>query len=165
MRPKFCALRISARGFANGPNGYTSAMKVTLSPIERQALKARAHDLAPLVIVGDKGLSASVIREIDRTLKAHELIKIRANADDRDQRAEWMETICDALAAAPVQLIGKTIVIWRENPELTKARLKAAMPAPKPKEKRLTKHQEEMRAAGLSKTNAPKPDARRRRAR
>ena len=58
-------------------------MNLTLSPIERQALKARAHTIDPLVIIGDKGLSASVIREIERTLKAHELIKIRANTDDR----------------------------------------------------------------------------------
>jgi len=133
-------------------DSYTSPMKITLSPIERQGLKARAHDLSPLVIVGDNGLSASVIREIDRTLKAHELIKIRVNTDDRDERAAWLAEICDALAAAPVQLIGKTLVIWRENPEKVKERAKAALPPQKPRERRLTKHQEEMRATGQMKT-------------
>jgi putative YhbY family RNA-binding protein len=133
---------------------YTGDMKITLSPIERQALKARAHPLSPLVIIGDNGLSASVIREIDRTLKAHELIKIRANTDDREQRIAWMAELCDALAAAPVQQIGKTLVIWRENPEKVKERAKASRPPQKPRERRLTKHQEEMRATGQMKAKA-----------
>lgn len=137
-------------------------MKIELSPIERQALKAKAHELDPLVTVADKGLSASVIREIDRTLKAHELIKIRANTDNREQRAEWLATICAALAAAPVQLIGKTLVIWRENPEKARERAKAALPPQVPRGKRLTKHQEEMRASGQMKAPAAKPIARRR---
>lgn len=145
-------------------------MKIELSPIERQALKAQAHGIAPLVIIGDNGLSASVIREIDRTLKAHELIKIRANTDDRDERAAWLDKICSVLAAAPVQAIGKMLVIWRENPEKAKERARAAMPAPKPREKRLTKHQEEMRASGQAtgkaKTKAaPKAGTARRRPR
>lgn len=131
-------------------------MKIELSPIARQALKGRAHALDTLVIIGDNGLTANVIREIDRTLKAHELIKIRANSDDRDERAAWLDKICGTLSAAPVQLIGKTLVIWRENPEKALARTKeaarAAMPPVKPKEKRLTKHQEEMRATGQMKT-------------
>jgi putative YhbY family RNA-binding protein len=133
-------------------------MRIILSPIERQALKARAHVIDPLVIIGDNGLSASVIREIDRTLKAHELIKIRANTDDREQRIAWLAELCDALAAAPVQSIGKMLVMWRENPEKVKERAKAALPPQKPRERRLTKHQEEMRATGQMKTKTkPKP--------
>jgi RNA-binding protein YhbY len=104
------------------------------------------------VIIGDHGLSASVIREVDRTLKAHELIKIRANSDNREQRAAWMAELCEALAAAPVQSIGKILVIWRENPEKAKERAKAALPRQKPRERRLTKHQEEMHATGQMKT-------------
>jgi len=126
-------------------------MKISLSPIKRQSLKADAHTLSPLVAIADKGLSPSVMREIDRTLDAHELIKIRASTDDREQRAAWLDKICDELSAAPVQLIGKTFVIWRENPEKAQARAKALLPPPKVKEKRLTKHQEEMRATGQMK--------------
>lgn len=129
-------------------------MKIELSPIERQALKAKAHTLDPLVIIGDKGLTANVIREIDRTLSAHELIKIRVNTDDRDERAAWMEQIAGALAAAPVQMIGKTIVIWRLNPQKVKERAKAALPPQKRKGPRLTKHQEEMIATGQLKPKA-----------
>lgn len=140
-------------------------MKITLSPIERQELKGRAHTLDPLVIIGDNGLTASVLREIDRTLKAHELIKIRANTDDRDARAAWLEEICNALHAAPVQLIGKTLVVWREDADKAKARKRAAMPAPKPREKRLTRHQEEMRATGQMKSKSSRPATSRRRTR
>lgn len=123
-------------------------MKTVLSPTERRALRARAHPLVPVVMIADKGLSASVIREIDRSLKAHELIKIRAMTDDREARAAWLEEICAALNAAAVQSIGKIFVIWRENPELVKARAKAAAPPVVPRPKRLTKREEEAVASG-----------------
>ena len=67
-----------------------------------------------------------------------------------------MEKICTALAAAPVQSIGKMLVIWRENPEKTKERAKALLPPQTPRERRLTKHQEEMRATGQMKPKAKK---------
>ncbi len=139
-----------------GGNGqrYNGCMKIELSPIERQALKAKAHALVPLVIIGDNGLSASVIREIERTLSAHELIKIRVNSIDREERAAWLESICGTLNAAPVQIIGKTLVIWRLSPEKVKERAKAARPAQKRKGPRLTKHQEEMIATGQLKPKA-----------
>jgi len=86
-----------------------------LSPKRRSELRAEAHRLSPVVIIGDKGLTDEVIAEIDRSLKAHELIKVRAATDERDARAVWIETICDRLQAHPVQQIGKVFVIYREN--------------------------------------------------
>jgi RNA-binding protein len=86
-----------------------------LSPKRRSELRAEAHKLSPVVIIGDKGLTDEVIAEIDRSLKAHELIKVRAATDERDARAVWIETICDRLQAHPVQQIGKVFVIYREN--------------------------------------------------
>ena len=126
-------------------------MKITLSPIERRALKAKAHELVPVVMIGDHGLTPAIIREVDRNLKAHELIKIRASTDDREQRATWFAEICEALNAAPVQHIGKIYVIWRNSPELTEARAKAALPKTKRKAPRVTKRQEENKAAGIKK--------------
>ena len=126
-------------------------MKITLSPIERRALKAKAHELVPVVMIGDHGLTPAIVREVDRNLKAHELIKIRASTDDREQRATWFAEICDALNAAPVQHIGKIYVIWRKSPELTEARAKAALPKTKRKAPRVTKRQEENKAAGIKK--------------
>ncbi len=86
-----------------------------LSPKRRSELRAEAHKLSPVVIIGDKGLTDEVIAEIDRSLKAHELIKVRAATDERDARAVWIETICDRLQAHPVQQIGKVFVIYRQN--------------------------------------------------
>ena len=91
-------------------------MKTTLSPIERRALKAQAHALDPVVRIGDQGLTPAVILEVERNLKAHELIKVRASTDDREARESWLHEICLALHAAPVQHIGKMLVIWRKKP-------------------------------------------------
>jgi RNA-binding protein len=86
-----------------------------LTSSRRSALRAQAHKLKPVVIIGDKGLTEEVVAEIDRSLKAHELIKVRALTDDRDARAAWLDSICARLEAHAVQLIGKVLVIYREN--------------------------------------------------
>ena len=98
-------------------------MKNTLSPIERRALKAQAHALDPVVMIGDQGLTPAVILEIERNLKAHELIKVRASTDDREARESWLHEICVALHAAPVQHIGKMLIIWRKKPEKPEKKL------------------------------------------
>ena len=87
-----------------------------LSAAERRALRARAHDLDPVVTVAENGLSAAVLKEIDRSLAAHELIKIRVQGDDRVQRAAYLVEVCAVLHAAPVQHIGKLLVVWRPRP-------------------------------------------------
>lgn len=87
-----------------------------LSPAERQKLKGKAHKLDPVVFVGAHGLSASVIAEIDRSLKTHELIKVRVSAD-RDERETMFAEICAKTGAQPVQHIGKVLVLFREDPE------------------------------------------------
>ena len=88
-----------------------------LPSARRSELRAAAHKLSPVVIIGDKGLTDEVIAEIDRSLKAHELIKVRAMTDEREARNVWMEAICEKLEAHPVQQIGKVLVIYRENPK------------------------------------------------
>ena len=92
-----------------------------LSPIERKKLKARAHALEPVVHIGDKGLTAPVLAEIDRALAAHELIKVRAGGMQRDARAAALAEICRRLGAQPVQHIGKVLVIFRARPEAAPA--------------------------------------------
>ena len=86
-----------------------------LSPARRRELKARAHKLDPVVFVGGAGLSAQVLAEIDRSLKSHELIKVRVNADRNDREAMLGE-ICGRTGAQPVQHIGKVLVLYREKP-------------------------------------------------
>jgi RNA-binding protein len=99
-------------------SGFTiaSIMK-TLSPAERKLLKARAHALRPVVTLGSERLSAAVLREIEISLKAHDLIKIRVAGDDREARAALLGDICSRTGASPVQHIGKILIVYRENPE------------------------------------------------
>jgi RNA-binding protein len=92
-----------------------------LSPAQRQFLKGLAHPLQAVVMIGNQGLTPAVHKEISRALAAHELIKIKAATDDADTRRVWMEEICATAGAAPVQQIGKVLVIYRpaEPPVIT----------------------------------------------
>lgn len=102
-----------------------------LSSDERRSLRARAHGLNPVVSIAQNGLSDAVLKEIDASLKAHELIKIRVYNDDRDEREAFLSTICDELGAAPVQHIGKLLVVWRPAPD--EEAETSAKPAAKPR--------------------------------
>ena len=82
---------------------------------QRQYLKGLAHDLQPVVIIGNNGLTESVTKEIDLNLKAHELIKVRVLGDEREAREAMIEEICVATNANFVQHIGKLIVLYRVN--------------------------------------------------
>lgn len=93
-----------------------------LTPAERSALRADAHALNPVVIVGEQGLTPGVMKEIDTSLNAHGLIKIRVFGDDREARIAIYETICNELDAAPIQHIGKLLVIYRPKKEASKER-------------------------------------------
>jgi RNA-binding protein len=92
-------------------------MPVPLTPRERAKLKARAHPLEPVVQVGHAGVTDKVAAELDRALTAHELIKVRVSAPDRDAREELCDAICARTDAAEVQRVGKVLVLWRPRPE------------------------------------------------
>ena len=92
-------------------------MPISLTARERAHLKARAHALEPRVQIGHGGLTGAVAREIDRALTAHELIKVKILGGDRDEREEIGNAICAQTGAAPVQRVGKVIVLWRPKPE------------------------------------------------
>jgi RNA-binding protein len=89
---------------------------VSLTSRERAHLKARAHALEPKVQVGNDGLTDAVVKEIDRALAAHELIKVKILAD-RDARDEIAEAVCTRTGAALVQQVGKVVVLWRPKPD------------------------------------------------
>ncbi len=90
---------------------------LTLTPAQRSALRARAHKLNPIVLIGDNGLTEQAVKEIERTLAAHELIKVRVAGAGRDDRAGILAQICERLEAAPVQHIGRVLVVYRPNPQ------------------------------------------------
>ncbi|MBI4742514.1 MAG: YhbY family RNA-binding protein [Betaproteobacteria bacterium] len=100
---------------------------LSLTADQRRALRAKAHALNPVVSISQHGLSESVLKEIGASLDSHELIKIRVYNDERAVREMFLETICEQLGAAPVQHIGKLLVVWRPAAEGN---------APKPRRKR-----------------------------
>ena len=88
-----------------------------LTPAERRALRARAHHLHPVVMIGEAGLTPAVLNEIDLALKSHELIKIRVLGAERSRRDSLIAEIGAALGASPVQHVGKILVVFRPRPE------------------------------------------------
>ncbi|TRZ92100.1 MAG: YhbY family RNA-binding protein [Rhodocyclaceae bacterium] len=88
-----------------------------LSPVQRRALRAAAHHLNPVVSISQRGLTPSVLEEIDRCLTAHELIKLRLYGIERDVREPLFIEICTSLRCISVQHIGNLLVLWRENPK------------------------------------------------
>ncbi len=86
---------------------------LTLSTEQRKFLKAQAHGLKPVVMIGSQGLTEAVIKESERAIAAHELIKVRVLGDERGEREAYLNQLCEALAAAPVQHIGKLLLIYR----------------------------------------------------
>ncbi|HLS17587.1 MAG TPA: YhbY family RNA-binding protein [Paenalcaligenes sp.] len=90
--------------------------KLSITTAERNEYRALAHHLKPVVLVGDQGVTEAVLKEIDTHLQAHQLIKIKINDDERSVRQASLQTICDALEAAPIHHLGKTLTIYRRNP-------------------------------------------------
>jgi len=93
---------------------------LTLSVLQRQNLKARAHPLKPTVMIGSAGLTPTVLGEISCALKSHELIKVRVMNEDRGVRAVILEQICTQLSAVAVQHIGKILVIYQPQEDVPK---------------------------------------------
>jgi RNA-binding protein len=113
--------------------GYDATMIIELTSAERRALRARAHALDPVVMVGDAGLTTPVMNEIHRNLVSHELIKVRVMAGEHAARDRVLTEICTTLHAAPVQHIGKIVVIYRPRPaETVTAARKKTRTRPKP---------------------------------
>ncbi len=81
----------------------------------KKHLKQKAHSLSPVVILGGNGLTEGVHGEIEVALQAHELIKIRVNADDREQRKQLTQQICEKHKAELIQAIGHIIAIYRQR--------------------------------------------------
>jgi len=92
-------------------------MPPTLTSRERTQLKARAHHLKPVVRVGQAGVSDAFIAEVDRALADHELIKVRLDSDDREERDAAVTEIAGRTDSVPVQQVGKVLVLWRPKPD------------------------------------------------
>lgn len=116
---------------------------IELSTDQRRFLRAQAHHLNPTVMIGNQGLTDAVVRELARSLDAHELVKVRVLGDDREVRNTLMNEICEQLDCAPVQHIGKLLIVYRPGTdpkiELPSGKFKPAKPAAEPKAPAKTK--------------------------
>lgn len=86
-----------------------------MKPSERQTLKAKAHNLKPVILMGAKGLTQAVIDETEIALLSHELIKIKINGQEKEARKETAATLCNTLNAELIQMIGNMVIIYRKN--------------------------------------------------
>ncbi|MDO9441805.1 MAG: YhbY family RNA-binding protein [Beijerinckiaceae bacterium] len=104
---------------------------IQLSPAQRKVHRAEAHHLDPIVMVGGDGLTPAVKKEVESALKAHGLIKVRVFSDDRAAREAMLATLADELDAAPIQHIGKLLVLWRPKVEKERTVDEDRMPGPR----------------------------------
>jgi RNA-binding protein len=143
-------------------------MPANLTSARRSELRGEAHKLKPVVMIGDKGLTDTVIAEIDRALKAHELIKVKAATDDREAREQWLAKVCEALEAHPIQQIGKILVVYRANPKAEKPapaaapkakprRAKPRVVEPEPRRPRFKKPAESITGTSRRRSRTPSP--------
>jgi len=110
--------RANARGVAaqiaqSRPPEERLPLALVLTPTERRALRAAAHPLQAVVMVGREGLNEAVFREAESAILAHQLIKVRVHGEDRSERQRILEALCERLGCAPVQAIGKLLVLYR----------------------------------------------------
>ncbi|NNM82021.1 MAG: ribosome assembly RNA-binding protein YhbY [Burkholderiales bacterium] len=91
-----------------------------LTPQQKKFLSEKAHSLEPVVLIGKNGLTPAVLKEIDVALKSHELVKIRFQGGEKEEREEALGQICSELSAHPVKHIGKMLVVYRaaEKPKI-----------------------------------------------
>jgi putative YhbY family RNA-binding protein len=92
-------------------------MTLTLTPRQRSHLKGRAHPLEPVVFVGQSGLSDTVLAEVDRSLTAHGLIKVKLAGAGRADRDALTKDVCGRTGAIAVQNVGRILVLWRPRPD------------------------------------------------
>ena len=104
---------------------------IQLTPAQRKEHRAGAHHLDPVVMIGNDGLTPSVQKEIDAALNTHGLIKVRVFSDDRAARETMFTTLAESLSAAPIQHIGKLLVLWRPMPPKQKVEREGRGSGPK----------------------------------
>jgi RNA-binding protein len=104
---------------------------IQLTPAERKEKRAEAHHLNPAVMIGSAGLTPAVRQEVDGALHVHGLVKVRVALEDRAAREAVLAALADELGAAPIQHIGKLIVLWRPPAPKEKAERDGRMPSPR----------------------------------
>jgi len=105
--------------------------KIELTPAQRKEHRSQAHHLDPVVMIGGDGLTPAVTKEVDLALRSHGLIKVRVFSDERASREAMFTRLANELNAAPIQHIGKLLVLWRPVPPKEKAERDDRLPGPR----------------------------------
>ncbi|HEY7871157.1 MAG TPA: ribosome assembly RNA-binding protein YhbY [Rudaea sp.] len=93
-----------------------------LSPSQKRYLRGLAHNLKPVILTGNKGVTPAVIKELFNALDQHELVKVRLG-DDRDERKSQIAELAAAAKAELVQSIGRVACFYRRNEDKPKLAL------------------------------------------
>lgn len=96
---------------------YIGHARMTLSNTDKKHYRSIAHNLNPVIIIGDKGLTKSLLEELNRALHDHELIKVKIAIGDRDDRSQIIDTLVEETKSEIVQSIGKVVVLLKKNPK------------------------------------------------
>jgi len=90
---------------------------MSLTGKQKNYLRGLAHNINPIITIGNNGLSEAVLSELENALEHHELLKIKLPASDKTERTSLVATICAKTNSTPVQMIGRVGVIYRESEE------------------------------------------------
>ena len=96
---------------------------MSLSPSQRRYLRSLAHDLKPVILLGAKGATEAVVKELDLALTHHELVKVKLSGGDKDERQEQIDFLAGGTGAENVQQIGHIVVLFRRNEDEPKLAL------------------------------------------
>ena len=90
---------------------------MTITKNQHKYLRGLCHDLKPVVSLGQKGITDALLDELNIALGHHELVKIKLAVDDRDLRKQIIDELCSRSQAENIQVIGKTLSLYRANPD------------------------------------------------
>lgn len=133
---------------------------MTLTGKQRRALRALGHHLDPLILVGKEGVTASLTAAVEQALEDHELIKLKVGENSPLDRHEVSEMLAESTGAEIAQVLGRTILLFRRNPEKPQVEVPGLpMPKPAPAEKEAS-GKPAARKPAAKKAGARKPAAR-----
>ena len=96
---------------------------MALSPSQRRYLRSLAHDLSPVILLGAKGATDAVLKELDLALSHHELVKVKLSGGDKDERQVQIDFLSQGTHAESVQQVGHIVVLFRRNEDEPKLAL------------------------------------------
>lgn len=96
---------------------------MALSPSQRRYLRSLAHDLSPVILLGAKGATDAVLKELDQALSHHELVKVKLSGGDKEERDAQISFLAEGTKSESVQQIGRIVVLFRRNEDEPKLAL------------------------------------------